>query len=176
MRRRRVSIKKLIGIFHKGIRVQNRRVGARPATIATILETQLPDDRKIDHRVGIERLVGQSSFDGAIDDQLDLVTLGQTAGIQRRHQSAVKLVGELLVELKEFANPMGDIGFVLRIADGAHAAQHRAEKFFDFNGVAANLVLGSADAAPGQADNRCRRQPECGNLRLKLKRADRREP
>lgn len=49
------------------------------------LETQLFDDRKIHHSVGIERLIRQTSLDGTIDDHLHLIAIDKTAGIQRRN-------------------------------------------------------------------------------------------
>lgn len=49
------------------------------------LKAKFLGNRKVRYAVGIERLIGEPSFDGAVDHQLDFVALDYTAGIQRRH-------------------------------------------------------------------------------------------
>src|SRR5919108_4752196 len=114
------------------------------------LEAQLFCDRKVCYGIRIERLVGDASLNGVIDYEFYFVPLDYTAGVQRRHKPAVKLIGSGSLELEKFADPACYIIFIARLRNRPCSPQHSPKDLLNFGWIAANFPHSGADPTPGQ--------------------------
>src|SRR4029077_20921281 len=101
--------------------------------------------------VGVEGLVGQAPLPGAVDNQFYFFPVDDTAGIERRDEPAVKLIGDGAVKLEKIADPAGYVIFVTCFRHRLGGPKNGANNFFNFDWIVANFFDRGAHAAPRQS-------------------------